>query len=134
VKFKKEWHRPDSSLLVQSKIGWEKGVHFVTCPACTMKKRGLYEGEIVIKNVPTRFEGELMRLIVAYGSRAGKRDPQDRILKIARSKGGWRVTTTEDELAVKLAKKIKGVFNKVVLDIKYMKEPQEVSRIHVTFK
>ena len=133
VKFKKEWHHPDSSLVVQSKIGWEKGVHFVTCPACTMGAKGLYEGEITIVGVPPRLEGELAHLIAAYGARAIKRDPQDRVLNIKKIGKKWLVHTTEDELAVKLAKKIKGVFNKIDLEINYLKEPQEVSRIRITF-
>jgi len=107
VLFKKEWHHPDSKLLEQARLGWKKGVRFTTCPACMMIKNHTYEGEVIIRNIPKKFEGELFRLITAYCTRATKRDPQDRVIAIKKQRGGYRVTTTEDELAVKLAKKIK---------------------------
>jgi hypothetical protein len=74
-----------------------------------------------------------MHLVAAFNARAQRRDPQDRIIDIEQVKGGYRITTTEDQLAVRIAKKIKGVFNKVNLHISYSREPYEVARINVKF-
>ena len=131
--FKKSWHHPGSSSLVKEEVRRTKETHFKLCPACVMVKEHTYEGEINISDVPARYEAELMHLVAAFNARAQKRDPQDRIIDIEQVKGGYRITTTEDQLAVRMAKKIKGVFNKVDLHISYSREPYEVARINVKF-
>jgi len=132
IRFKKEWHHPISNS-IENKFKGQK-ISFVLCPACTMVSNNLYEGEVVIKNVPSKYEAELMHLIAGYNSRAQQRDPQDRIVEIKKLGSGYRITTTENQLAVKLAKKIKGAFKKQVeLGVSYSKEPQEVSRVSISF-
>jgi len=133
VLFRKEWHRPGVQLSDQILLARKKGVHFEVCPACTMIQKKLYEGEIIISNMPARYEVELINLITLFGERARNRDPQDRVSDIKKRVGGYRITTTENQLAVKLAKKIKSVFNKVKIKISQSKEPFEVSRIKVNF-
>ncbi len=133
VFFKKSWHHPGSRSLIGSEVRRTKETHFKLCPACVMVKDRTYEGEISISDVPARYEAELMHLVVAFNARAQKRDPQDRVIDIERVKGGYRITTTEDQLAVRMAKKIKRVFNKVDLHISYSREPYEVVRINLKF-
>lgn len=129
--YKKGWHHPNGRGAQPTGSG--SSVHFKICPACTMIGKNLYEGEIIIEKVPARFEFELVHLITGFGARATKRDPQDRIIEVKKQKNGYRVTTTENQLAVKLAKKIKAVFNHVDVSISYSDEPYEVSRVRVTF-
>lgn len=132
VLFKKEWHHPGSKPTEKFKLVGKK-THFVLCPACDMITKNLYEGDIIIENMPVKYESELAHLIAAYGTRAQKRDPQDRVIAIEKRNNGFRVTTTENQLAVRLAKKIKEVFKKADIEISHSKEPFEVGRIRIRF-
>ena len=101
-----------------------------------MIKNKQYEGEVIIKNVPEKYEVELINLIVSYNERAQKRDPQDRVITVEKYKEGYRFTTTENQLAVRLAKKIQSTFGKSRVDmhVSYSAEPYEVDRALLTFK
>ena len=92
-----------------------------------------FEGEILIEEFPTHHRKELLRLARKFGERAMKRDPQDRIIKIEETEKGYRITTTENQLADRLAKKIKDVFNTVDIHFSYSSGPEEVDRIHIIF-
>ncbi|MBU4353483.1 hypothetical protein L6251_01875, partial [Candidatus Parcubacteria bacterium] len=132
VLFKKEWHHPESKPTEKFKFAGKK-TYFVLCPACDMITKKLYEGDIIIENMPVKYESELAHLIAAYGARAQKRDPQDRVIAIEKRNSGFRVTTTENQLAVRLAKKIKEVFKKADIEIAHSEEPFEVGRIRIKF-
>jgi hypothetical protein len=132
VKYKKEWHSPEGAFIKMGRHS--KGdVHLVICPACSMVKGGVYEGEIKIDNVPVKIRTEILKLVAAYGARARKRDPQDRIVNIKKEGSSFVITTTENQLAVRLAKKIYSTFKKSELKISHGKEPHEVSRISISF-
>ncbi len=133
VLFKKEWHHSGDKLLEQLRIA-EKGVSFTLCPACRMVTDNLFEGEVLIENIPEKYESELLRLIAAYGRRAVGIDPQHRIIRTDRTKKGLRVITTENQLAVRLGKKIRDVFKKVKLHIAYSAEPAEVDQVRAVFQ
>lgn len=133
VYFKKEWHHPDAKLYEKKGVKGKELV-FVTCPADQMASRGLYEGEIILTGVSPKNEFDLLHLVANYGKRALLRDPQDRIIDMEKTKNGFRITTTENQLAVRLAKKIKSVFKGANLSsIKYSSEPYEVVRIKIGF-
>ena len=132
IYYKKAWHAANSKELESFKRSKQE-LNFKLCPACEMKKNHLFEGEIVISEVPKKYKPELVHLLLSQGAQMQKKDPQDRIIDIEETKDGYRVTTTEDQMAQKLAKKIKKVFNKVDLDISYSGEPFEVVRIRVQF-
>ena len=73
-------------------------------------------------------------MIANFGAQAKKRDPQDRIIEIKETKGGYRVLTTENQMVVKIAKRIKTTFNDIGVDISFSKEPYEIARVRVTGK
>lgn len=104
------------------------------CPACKMIKDHLFEGELFVENVPKQYRKEIFRLIHGFGEHAREKDPQDRLIQVTEYKEGcYRVTTTENQLAVRMAKKIQEAFAIVDVDISYSPEPAEVSRIHAIF-
>lgn len=103
------------------------------CPACSLGTRGLYEGELLLENVPLLIEEEVGRLIRGFGRRAQAHNPQHRIIAIKRERRHWRVTTTENQLAVRLAKKIQDSFKRVLLTISHSREPYEVGRVRLVF-
>lgn len=87
----------------------------------------------MIEHIPAVHEADLINLIVNFGAHAEKRDPQDRIIEIRKNKKGYRVITTENEFAVRLAKKIHSAFKKASVNISYSEEPYEVARVRVLF-
>jgi NMD protein affecting ribosome stability and mRNA decay len=129
----KKW-RSAASLLAKNLTAHKEGVHFTLCPACTMITKKLYEGEIVIGGVSPEREAELLHMIASFGARAQEIDPQDRIIAIEHTKKGeLRITTTENQLAQKIAKKIKSSFKKTTMHIGYSSEPYQVTRIQMQF-
>lgn len=133
ISFKKEWHRHDR-MIVREANRAGKEIHFALCPACTMLEQHLYEGELLIENMPPRYESELIHAVNAFGERAELKDPQDRIVDMKKEKKRYRITTTENQLAVKLAKQIGSAFRNLDIHISYSKEPHEVDRVVVMFR
>lgn len=133
VHFKKRWIPSLDELREREKNSTLKVSSRATCPACTMKKEHLYEGEIILEAFPTRLKEEMLNLIKNFGERAVSQDPQDRIIDIIETPSGLRITTTENQLANRLAKKIRDVFNTVTVNFSHSQEPYEVNRIRVTF-
>lgn len=107
----------------------------ILCPACKMIESNLYEGELLILDVPEKEKTELLRLISAFSDRARMHDHQDRIIDLKKRGNGFRVTTTENQLAVKLGKKIRDTFKKdrVRYSVSYSQEPYEVARVRLEF-
>ncbi len=112
-----------------------KGIktHEKQCFACQMISQNLYEGEVIVENIPEKYEEELFNLISSFGKEAEKRDSQDRIIKVEKEKGRFKITTTENQLAVRIAKHIHNAFKKTELNISHSKEPHQVSRVSVKF-
>jgi len=124
VYFYKSWHH---RLEDYPGILKEKSLKFSLCPACRAEKGGTYEGEVIIDGTPPKIKKEIFHLIDNVGREARKRDSQDRILKVKELRGNKIVViTTENQLAVRLAKKIKKVFGGRV-DIRYSRGESSVS-------
>ena len=109
-------------------------VKFSLCPACNMVKNKQFEGEIAISGFLPEAEENLIHLIKAFGRRAEQRDNQHRVIAIKKNKSGIIVTTTENQLAVKIAKKIKDTFKKVEMKISYSPQPSDVAYVKLEFK
>ena len=130
VYYKKSWHR---NLRDYKDLKENLGVKFSLCPACEMIKNRQFEGEIIIKNIPVKIKSDLINLAKTFSKRAFERDPMDRLIDIKETKDGLRITTTENQLAVKLAKKIKETFKKAELKITYSPAPSDVVYIRLVF-
>ncbi|MBI2086676.1 MAG: hypothetical protein HYT69_00650 [Candidatus Zambryskibacteria bacterium] len=135
VKFRKRWYRSASAVKshlknppLKIKVSRKE-----RCPACTMIKERVFEGEVFIDDFLKEHRKVLLNLIKNFEKEALKRDPQDRIITLEKTQAGWRITTTENQLADRLAKKIKGAFNTVKISFSHSKEPFEVDRVHVVF-
>ena len=129
--FKKSWHHDLENIEVSEKK--DVPIKFVLCPACQMIKNKQYEGRIVMKNVPEKSGVKLEELITGFCRRAFERDPMDRLIEIKKSAGKWIVTTTENQLANKLAQKIKSSFSGVKTKTKFNKEPSDVAEVTIDF-
>ena len=144
VYYKKHWHHNlerlnSPEVKSVSDVGKkDTSVKFLLCPACAMIKNKQYEGRIIIQNVPKQIQKELEELILGYGKRAYDRDPMHRLIEVNKntSDGGknvWQVTTTENQLANKLAKKIKSAFHKTKSKVRFNAEPGDVAEIALEF-
>lgn len=133
VHFKKRWYASEEELAERLKVRKLEIAERKLCQACKMIKEHLFEGEVFIEGFSARQKSELLKLIKNFGERATMRDPQDRIIKIEKIYAWFRVTTTENQLASKLAKKIKDVFKTVQVHFSYSPEPSEVARVRVVF-
>jgi hypothetical protein len=133
VYYRKSWHH--RSAVNIEKIKKQQSLWATRCPACKMIADHQYEGMITIENIPGHYETELLRLVKAYTHRAYQKDCQHRLIAVHQdAPHTWRVTTTENQLAVKLARKVRSVFNKVTLNVSFSKEPDDVERVTVRFQ
>lgn len=108
-------------------------VYFIVCPACQMIKNRQFEGRIIIENIPIKILGGLKHLTETFCKRAYLRDSQHRLIDVKKTKTGLEITVTENQLAVKLAKKIKDTFKKVDAKISYSPAPSDVVYIVMKF-
>ncbi len=132
VYFNKSWHHPEA--LTGGKAKKPSARRLTVCPACQMIKDHQYEGILTVKDVPHQFRLEFKRLIKAFTDRAYQMDCQHRLIAENKHNGGkWVITFTENQLANKLAKKIKDVFDKVTVTTAYSQQPDDVERITANF-
>ena len=137
----KSWHRSLEDypkLKISAKSGSRmagKNIKFTTCPACQMIKDKKYEGEIILEQVPEIHKKSIRTLIENFGKRAEEKDPMDRIISIKltkvsrpsdkRKRGAdsrkefkgledMRILTTENQLAVRMAKKINEICESII--------------------
>lgn len=134
VRIKKQWHHGVEDVGGQVNKETMDNIKKEVCPACSTIRQNMFAGEVLIENFPERFRDELLNLISNFGRDATKRDPQARIITVGTTEKGYRVTTTENQMASRLAKKIKKVFNAVKIDFSHSSEPYEVNRVRVEYK
>ncbi len=133
VYYKKSWHHTSEFFSNPPDFTKKKGIIFKLCPADMMLKNKQYEGEITIRNVPEAVREDLVRRIENMGETAMRIDVLDRVSEIAVKESGIRVTTTENQLAQKIAKNIAAAFKKkVAMRISRGKE-SDVVRVTIDF-
>lgn len=130
VYYKKSWHR---NLRDYKNLKENLGVKFSLCPACEIIKNRQFEGEIIIKNAPAEILNDLKHLIESFCKKAYERDSQHRLIGVKEIKADLIITTTENQLAVKLAKKIKETFKKTEMKISYSPAPSDVVYVKLKF-
>lgn len=133
VHFKKMWH-PPGSFPKHAEGEVVAMAREELCPVCKMVKEHLFEGELFMEGVPPQHKIELLNLVHNVGKHATEIDPQHRIIEVEETDKGIRVTTTENQLADRIAKKIQEAFKSVDVRSSHSKEPYEVDRVHVVFR
>jgi NMD protein affecting ribosome stability and mRNA decay len=103
------------------------------CPACVMITEHLFEGEVTIEEIPENLKTDISGIINNFGTYSLEHDPQARIIDIEDSDTIMRVTTTENQMAERLGKKINSALKNSEISITHSKEPYEVTRVHITF-
>lgn len=130
--YKKSWHH-NADAFVAKRENKDLPVNFTLCPACRMIKNKQYEGKVIVRNIPEKLKNEALNLIDGYCERAFLKDPLDRLVGINLIGRDVIVTVTENQLAGKLARKIKDSFNKVKIKVSFSKEPGDVALAKVEF-
>lgn len=104
----KSWHH---SLDDFPKLGEDKNLKMVVCPACKMKAEGKYEGELILENIPQEKNEEIKNLMIGFGEISFGNDPMARIITIDEiARGMIRLTVSQSQMINQLAKKIKRVY------------------------
>jgi hypothetical protein len=131
VYFDKHWHSP-SVLAGDIDLSWlAKGL----CEECKMAKKKssgatTYAGEVTIDGeFSPKEKSEILGIIRNVGKRATRRDPMDRVVRIAESGGALRVYTTENQLAVAIGKQIHHARKGGTLTITWS-EGDKLARVH----
>lgn len=122
VYFKKAWHH---NLRYHKSLNEDTPVSFAECPACLAIKNNQFEGRIIITKVPKQAAEHLENLVHAFTHRSFQKDPLDRLIAVKKTNDSMEVTVTENQLAVKLAKKIESVFKKAVKRISYSQSKKD---------
>lgn len=128
--FHKSWHH---SLADFKHLSVNKKVVFKPCPFHQMVKNRQYEGEVVVYGVPVKYRSELIRLVEHSGEYAFRRDPMDRIIKIEAKGNQVRVETSENQLAQKIANKIRDRFKNTTREVRRGKRTSDTVSIRVIF-
>lgn len=128
--FHKHWHH---SLSDFKHLSEKKKFIFKLCPFHLMVKNKQYEGELIIENIPVKYRAELVRLIENSGERGYRVDPMDRIIKMENKGNIIRVELSENQLAQKIANKIRGRFKNTARKVKRGGEESDVVRIKISF-
>lgn len=128
--FKKSWHH---NLRNYKDDRRDQQIKFLLCPACKMVENKQFEGEITICDTPVKIQESLMNLIEAFCHRAYLRDSQHRLISVRKVKNEITATTTENQLAKQLAKKIQSTFKTVKMKISYSPTPGDAVYIKLTF-
>ncbi len=127
--YKKSWHHNTARFEGKENMP----VKFMLCPADQMIKNKQYEGKVVVKNLPKNFEKEMINLIKSTADLGYRKDPMDRLISVNYEGKDLVALTTENELAVKIAKKIKDAHAKAKVKISYSAEPSDVALAIVEF-
>ncbi len=132
--FMKSWRH---SLEQYRSLPEDASVKFKLCPACEMIKNHQFEGKITLKNVPEKEVKDLMRLIENYGATAYGKDVLHRVIEAKKVQSGKgfevTVTTTENQLANKLADKITSTFKKTKASRSFSSAPGDVEYVTIEF-
>jgi len=148
----KGWHH--KSKFDVDKLKEEGEVRSELCPACEMIKNKQFQGEVLIENPPRDKKEQIKNTARNFGEEAFERDPLDRVISIGEEKvrrptaqekrgkeskeevkgrNDIRILTTENQLAVRIAKKInESLGNKAELDINHS-HGDKVSRVKMKF-
>lgn len=122
VFFDKAWHHnlgEDAKRLKEN-----KNIRSKICPADKMKRDKTFEGELVIllSKEKSGEKNEIMNAVTNSGEQAREKDPMDRILWTENNGNEIKVLTSENQLAVRIGKKLESSFKGGALEIKHSHE------------
>lgn len=130
--YDKSWH-PSLEGAVKGQTPEEFADHevkFQPCPACQMKKDKTFEGEIIIKlnDVNDSQKSDILNAIHNADKQAQDRDVMDKVLWIEDKGTEIRVYTSENQLAIRIGKKLDSAFKGGKLNINHSKS-EDAARV-----
>ena len=130
VYYHKHWHH---ALEDFKHLREKKKFVFKLCPFHLMVKNKQYEGELLIEGVPAKYRQELVRLIENSGEHGYRADPMDRIIKMENKGNAIRVELSENQLAQKIANKIRDRFKNTTRAVRRGGGESDVVSIKISF-
>lgn len=133
VKFKGVWYAPDSkmSLLIDVRTD-DVTMHY--CPACSMKHKGLFEGELNVYRVPPHLKDRVEQVVLQEVARLTAENPQHRLLSMVDNDTDYRLTTTAGPMVRRIGERIQSSFWTCDVDSKYFTKPHFLQQVNATFK
>ena len=132
VFFDKAWHYSLEKDIkhLENRGSRFKNLKFKICPACRMEKDKTFEGELVITLSKEKLteKNEIINVVKNSDKQARAHDPMDRVLWIEYEGNEIRVLTSENQLAVRIGKKLESAFKGGTLEIKHSHE-EDVIRV-----
>lgn len=103
VYYYKSWHH---NLRNYPHLSETKPLRFKLCPYHLMKQNRQWEGEVRISGVPEKYRGQVLKTAEGVSDEAYRRDPMHRILSVKSAKKEIFIYTSENQLALRIVKKI----------------------------
>lgn len=127
--FHKSWHHNISE--DAKHFHKDKPVRFELCPADKMKKEKRFEGQLAVSwdGVADTARTDILNTIRNSDRQAQEKDTLDRILWMEDTAGELKVYTSENQLAVRMGKKLKSSYRGSTLEI-VMSHEEEPVRVY----
>src|SRR3989344_5773319 len=123
VYFDKSWHHrlEDDK---ESHLKEDRRAKFELCPACKMKRDKVFEGELVVKlkAESLKHKADILNTIKNSDDQARERDPMDRVLWSEEREDSIHIFTSENQLAVRIGKKLESSFPSSKLEMRHSGE------------
>ena len=111
--YQKAWHH---DLEKYRELSEEKSVTFKLCPFHELKKSRRWEGEVRLIDIPEEFRSDILRAAENVSNEARRRDPMHGILDIQKRRNAISIYTSENQLAQKIAKRIRASHKHHILE------------------
>ena len=77
------------------------------CPACTRLRDRFRAGELRLVGIRAEERAEILRVLRNEEERAPKKNRLERIMGVEQEEGNWKIETTTEKLAQRLARSVK---------------------------
>jgi hypothetical protein len=116
------WHKLRADKFLK-KLWQQAAFTIAECEACRLEREAHgpvgAAGELRVAELPWKIKTDVLRTIRNAGKTAVSRDPEERIIEIAERGRGLLVTVTQNQLAVRIGKKLDSAFKGGRLRISY---------------
>lgn len=105
---RKTWRRGERQLGFEPPVG----VQWTVCPACRQVRRGEFFGKVSLRGTFLRAnEEQILRRVRRVAAQAEAQQPERRIVRVEKARGGIDVLTTSQKLAHRITKELLKAFH-----------------------
>jgi hypothetical protein len=101
------YYRRHWTLNPPSGFSYPVHAHPIYCAACRKIRDRFPGGELQLLGVEAGERGEIVRILRNEEERAREKNPLERIMRLQKTEGNWKVETTTEKLAQRLGRSVK---------------------------